>query len=353
MLVYWFNILSIPIWYSLIINSKLKKTKQTNLLLVIIFFQWLIIASLRHLNVGWDTPTYADYFESISSYGVSLSFIAFRLEPFYILLNYAVGFLSKSPHFLYFVVAFLIYSLILRRMPRYSFIPWLSCFLFIAFGFYNFSINILRQSISIAIIIFSLKYIVDRKSLAFLICVLIATLFHYTSIVFIITYPLFNLPINLKSYIIIIIASLLASYLILPRIMRFVISANPYYEMHLSGNGSSGFGMLSMIILTTLCSLILFKGKPIDGYGRLWFIMLFIATGMQFASLKISILVRLVYFWQISMIFIFPYIIHFQQNRNNKIFILIFTVLISLIYYSNYAINVNDVNGTVPYKTFL
>lgn len=349
-MIYWFNLLIIPLEAHLLRNLHLNRRKQIQLLITFVFFQWFILATFKSNTVGWDTPTYENYFHNMSNFGWLYNISINRLEPFYILLNNIVSYFTDDYRVLLGIIAIIIYGLILSRIPIYSKIPWLSCFLFVSFGFYNFSINILRQSIALAIIIYSYKYIVERELWQFVIAVGIATLFHYTAIVFIITYYLYRLPSNYKTFIILIIGSIIVSNLFLPKIMSIIISSNQYYEEHLVGNSSKGYGMLGMLLATSVSSLLLMRKKKIDKFEHLWMILIFLATSIQFFSLKISILVRVVYYWQASMLFLFPAILRATSIVRNRYIILIFILFVSILYYALYAINPGDVNGTVPYK---
>lgn len=349
-MVYWLNLLLIPIEANVLKKLHLNRKLQIQILLSLIFLQWFFLATFKNINVGWDTPTYEEYFYNMSNSGWLYNISVNRLEPFYILLNIIISFFTKSYTLFLGIIAIIIYGLILIRIPLYSKIPWLTCFLFVAFGFFNFSINILRQSIAISILIFSYKFIVNRSFWKFILIVNIAILFHYTAIVFIPTYFLYKLPVNVKTFLILLIGSFIISNILLPKIMTIIISSNEYYQQHLAGNNSKGYGMLGMLLASSVGALILIPKKKIDKYSHLWMIMLFLATSVQLFSLKISILVRVVYYWQISMFFIFPAIINTIFNTHIKQVVTIFIILISMLYYALYAINTGDINGTVPYS---
>lgn len=58
--------------------------------------------------------------------------------------------------------------------------------------FYPESLNVIRQGLAIAIVLVALRYIENKKLLKFLILIIIATLFHYTSIIMIPYYFFYN-----------------------------------------------------------------------------------------------------------------------------------------------------------------
>lgn len=348
-MIYWLNLLSLPIEYYLIGKLHLQKSQRILTFLFIVFLQWWLIASLRDISVGWDTPTYESYFIEINNFNLLVCISVLRLEPLYIALNNIVGSISIDFRIFLCVVACIIYGLIIYRIRRYSRIIWLSCWLFVAFGFYNFSINILRQSIALAVIIYSFEYIVERRFWKFICCVIIATLFHYTAIVFIVTYFIYKIPTNPKNFVLLITGVLITIALLLPYFMDIIISFNPYYNQHIGENSNKGYGMMAMLSATSICSLILLNKKQLNRYDQLWMVMIFLATAFQCFALKISILVRVVYYWQISIIFLFPTILKLTKS-SNRLLIGSFVIIVSILYYALYSINSGDVNGTVPYK---
>jgi len=77
-------------------------------------------------------------------------------------------------------------------------------FLFIVLGFYFSTFNGIRQWIAIAVFMYSFKYIKQKELLKYLICIIVASLFHITAILLLPAYFLFKLNIKDKYKIIII-----------------------------------------------------------------------------------------------------------------------------------------------------
>ncbi len=145
----------------------------------------VLLIGLRHVNIGLDTFNYAYSYikiadksfsylnEDIKDKGyVFLCMVLNRLNVNYIEMNvlYAV--------FNILVITYMIY--------KYSDIPWLSFFLFIAFGFFTLQFTMVRQSIAISIVIMAVMWDKNRGILDFIkfaLLVWIAHTIHASSVV--------------------------------------------------------------------------------------------------------------------------------------------------------------------------
>ena len=71
------------------------------------------------------------------------------------------------------------------------FLPW--------FGMYLLIDNPMRNCIAIAIFIFSVRYVIEHKFWKFLLCMLLASSFHFSALVILLVYPMLNH--NIKSWV--------------------------------------------------------------------------------------------------------------------------------------------------------
>ena len=93
--------------------------------------------------------------------------------------------------------------------------------------------NISRAYLAISFLLLSIKYIIDRNFIKFLIFVLIATLFHTSAIVFLIIYPFTYLKWTYKKFLIFIFMSISVS-LFFNQIIELFIQITGRYEGYLS-----------------------------------------------------------------------------------------------------------------------
>ena len=165
------------------------------LLVVLAILSLAVMSGIRSYSVGTDTGSYNSYFNYVAN---SFNFTQYcnalhgnnGIEYGYSALNYIMGKIYLSPHFLYFICQCLSGSLVylaLYKMRKHLNITlgWLTyCCLF-----YTTSFNILRQSISLAFILLATVYAVKSQYCKSVILIAIGYLFH-TSAIFALVIPL-------------------------------------------------------------------------------------------------------------------------------------------------------------------
>lgn len=343
---YIYNIIS-PVLYFLILRLWIPKCKKRNAVLtILLLIQLIIVASVRSYGVGTDTLNYKQYYEEIYNTNIYEYFLMYRLEPLYILYNKLLSLISSNPRLLLIANSIIIYPVIVKTFYKYSRIVWFSFFLYFALGFFNMSLNISRQWLAISIIISSYPYIVNRKPYKFFFRVLVASLFHCTAILFVITYPLLKYKISFKYLVTMLACCTIFSVILLPTILGFVLGRfYSIYEMSSQG----GYGMLGLLLITTVGGLIL-KPKVTSDFDSLLYNMMIIACVLQIISLSFSIFVRVVLYWQFIMTLFIPMVVARQTNLVFKNILVFSIVVLASLYYFGVVTASSDLQGTVPYS---
>ena len=155
------------------------KGSQKYIFIFLIFTLFILLDGLRW-ETGTDWPFYKAFFQKCTM-GNNMHF-----EPGYVLINQFIYNISGSYTVFLIFVAFLMYSLYLRSIADYAFYPIISSlFLYCTFiGFMGMN----RQHIALGICLFSFRYIISQKYWKFIICILLASLFHRTALIFFVTY---------------------------------------------------------------------------------------------------------------------------------------------------------------------
>lgn len=227
MTIYIINFISIFFYLFLYrICSRLfeKKNNRTRIKIffcLIIIIQLILILGLRDKNLGRDLVNYRPFFEQCIKYRTKI-FKFSRFETGYIWLNIIIGNISRDFNVFLFVVAMLSLIPIGYIICKYSKNVFLSFIIYLAFDFYSFLFSGLRQGISFGIVFFSYKYIREKKPIRFIVCVIIASLFHKSAIVFLPAYILSKININ-KKVIINYFIIMCITFIFRTSIMRFFI----------------------------------------------------------------------------------------------------------------------------------
>ena len=181
---------------------------------------FLIILAGGRMDVGADYSVYKELynvgFPIYTTYDQVWDKMTFQpnsmeIEWLYVLINKLSFDLGFSFQVVTFITATISISLIFTTIRRYSALPILSVlFYFMALYFYSDS-GQMRQGLGAAICFFSVRYVIKRNLLMFLLCMFIALGFHKSAIIFLPAYWLAIIPMNATRWFFAIVFSVLAS----------------------------------------------------------------------------------------------------------------------------------------------
>lgn len=153
-----------------------------------------LLAALRANTVGTDMLIYG---ERLFNTSLKTSFYDFVInrdkEWLYYFLVYISSHVFGDIRFQYFFIELLTFApiyLTLMRDKESNRYAWLGLWVYF-FWLFPYSLNLMRQSIAISIIFWAFKYVEHKSLKKYIICVLIASMFHFTALIGIIIYPLY------------------------------------------------------------------------------------------------------------------------------------------------------------------
>ena len=343
------------------LNSKYFITKnkcyKVNLSILIygMFFIFLTLYSgLRSKYIGNDTSTYLELFQEVSYYGVSDD-LKERYEILYLYLNRIISYFSIENYVLLLVISFIVLSGYYRFIIKHSSSICLSIFIFFFLRFFDDSMNVLRQSLALVILLLSYQYILRDKFIKFLCLVGLAALFHKTALVFIIAYFVRYLNFTRKNIVFVIIGGVTISIFSGILIDYFMSSYYSYYQnSDYMGDTrlASVLFMLFNICFLFLCYLML-KNKQVSEDIKNQFYFVLIGSVMLLISLKFNLLDRVAAYFNVFMIVLIPNSIKKIRGYNKKIFSAVVVLTIMIIYYYTIIYFKPDWNDVYPYKIFL
>lgn len=198
-----YNLLLLFILILGICVCEIKKSKTNNaVFLSIVSVTMIIMSYLRADTVGIDYKQYGTYFTQVRNGGWSFlisSANGYRIEPGYSLLNYFVSLFTGDVHIFMLIVAIIAVGLTAVLLYKYSPIPWVGMFIFASFGFFGNSLSFLRQSIAIAVFLFSIHFLKEKKLIPYILIILLAASFHKAMLIMIPVYFIAHIKINWKS----------------------------------------------------------------------------------------------------------------------------------------------------------
>lgn len=338
-----------------------------------------IVSGARADSVGTDMHAYIEpmhrfansidnYFYFINSNQTLISGDQVnRFEKGYMTLVYLCSRISSSLFFDLFISELLIISLTLialcRFNKKYNISITLGMFVFYMM-FFNPSLNIVRQSLAMSVLIFSYTYLIEDKWIKYTIGVIIAYLFHQTAIIGII--PLFiyyfiktdNKYIfkfggNIKTISSSTIRSILGSIFIVvfsPILVNIVLSLTGQTRFQWAYLAAiPAISINQMIIRLPFVLLLIVQWNSMkDTIQKNFFLsMLILDLLLSMISGGTNYLLRVAMYPSIYYVFAFP--IEVKDSNVNK-HILIATLIIAyLMVYWYYTVVIMNYNATVPY----
>lgn len=308
---------------SLYCTEKIRHYRDTKKIMSIGFFIiFTIILGFRHPSMGVDLG-YGRYYGYLASFE-QISEMSwkeiFKLKSFlnyekgYVVYNKIIGLISKDPQILLFATALISIALIaatlyelgdsrniLMTIVIYTALP---CFLIQFSG--------LRQSIAIAICVFSLRFIEKKEIKPFVVLILFATCFHITAVFFISAYFAYWLPITRKwrisTLVILVIVFLF-------RVPLFRIAARVLGKNSVADQNGAITLFLIFVCIYLFCSLLEKSNEKTDGYLNIFFI----ACVCQAFSGVYSSAIRMGYYFMITLPLLLPQVINniddFRQRQ--------------------------------------
>lgn len=317
----------------------------------------ICLASIRGYTVGADLSQY--YLKAIDYYGrlpVSELLTAELVWPFdfeigYFALTKLSVLLGLGKTGFLFVVAILIYIPLFRTIKKYSPMPYISILCYFAFGFFSYSLGILRQMIASSILFCGWSYIEDRRFFKYLLTVAIAMTFHTTAIVGILLYFLYG--VNWRKVIGWIIP-LEIVLLLFGRVFALaIVKIFPVYAGYVGSRYDTQGGTYLMLILlnVVLMACVLLRGKEKKSCESVTICALILAICVQCVGYSMNVLGRATRHFSVYLIFAIPYVL---CNLKKKIGYRWTFVVTSLVVICLFVLSYLEFNGNkyiVPYYT--
>lgn len=299
------------VYLSLVLISPLvyaifrKKEYAEKLALGVTCIAAFLLLALRSKSSGVDLDAYCYEYEVLKNYSFSdilKGFGFLKKESFsgmewgYVLFSWLF---SKSglPFQALLIVqsAFCVFSLY-HFTSAHSQKPALSIAIAIAFGIIDYYYCILRQAMAFAILLFTVDFIEKKNYLVSVLLVFIATLFHQTSLAFIVAIPLCFLPINWWTSLIFMGLSALIVPLF-PELNKLIVKImGEFFGSYSYLSAEFEFGELIVILLAIALFMTFFyaKKEEVSLKDRFIYWTFMLTIPLQFLSMYLSIFGRLV-----------------------------------------------------------
>ena len=211
---------------------------------VLLLFMFIVyVLSFIRWETGTDWDSYYEIFQNAKSIKGE-----FYVEPTFFLINYICHSVSDSYTFLLFVLATIIFFCTFNSFKNLSY-PLIAYLIYFSTTFGD--IMFVRQSISIAIVLYSFKYIFKKQKKKFIICSIIASCFHVSTIAVFPLYYIYHKNLKWKKVFFIFI-------------VIFIISL--YLSTNRTGVINLPFGLNNNYLVNRINTYILLSQRGYDSY---------------------------------------------------------------------------------------
>ena len=284
--------------------------------LLIACIQLIFLAGLRGYTVGADLENYLGAIEYYRKLPMQSVLFAKLVYPFDYEIGYFIfvklcAFLRMNNTIFLFVIAVITYVPVFKLIKKKSTMPFLSIFIYFAFGTFSYSLGLFRQMIAISIIICGIKYIEEQKLCKYVLVIILAMMFHTTALIMLPFYWIQK--IDLKKLFIWIIWFEVIGFLLGKEVINLVIYLLPKYSGYIDSiYGGSGGGVFNLIFLNVIMIMGLLYNKytPQKAYQSRFFLnALAIAICFQVLGYHMEIFGRIVSYYSIYLIILIPQMI--------------------------------------------
>jgi hypothetical protein len=315
---------------------KIKKSNK-KIYIFLLVFPLFILAAFRAPSVGNDTLNYYKSYLTVSQEAF-FSPTQSRMEIGYIYYMRIIALLGFGYLGFQIITSAILLFSISRFIYKYSTNIAFSFFIFMTTRMFFGIMNISRQYLAIAVLLFSIECIRNKKLFKFSLFVLIAASIHFTAIFFFTAYFIANSKLNEKRSILLIMTGIFCG-LLFDRIVLIFVSVTGRYSGYLEGRYFNFEGNIA-IYINLLINLIFFSvafftkywisrehTKPIDQistsnkanirlpYETIWYTLCLLTLIVSIVGLNATILSRIGMYFSVFFLVFIPSVIRSIKSK--------------------------------------
>ena len=330
------------------LEDKRKKDKTYQIFTFLLAFLPLFVVSGFRYMVGRDyLETYVYTF-----YKIANNIPNVRIDVGFYFLNKIIIFFGGSYQWIFILTSLVINYIIVKIIFKESINKFMSMYIYICGTLYFFSMNGVRQTISLVLFYYSLKYIENRKIKKYFLINIIGMAFHNSAIIFLPLYFCLSRQYSFKKKLIFILCILMSASILVPILNNILLTTK--YAMYIN---NSYYNPLEMINLSAIINMFLFilyeifssknnQDVRYNMYSNIHFLGIIISIFVT----KISLAMRIfIYFRYIEFLSV-PYLICKIRVCKRKISLIEFGVILFYFVYFVHGVFIENGNTVLPYK---
>lgn len=315
-----------------------------------------LIAGFR-FGIGTDYFSYESIYTRLTTSYLNLfELISYtRYEPGWIALNLFTDFVFGEPKFLFVLSATLTWVIFFKAIyNQKNYVSISLAILILLCTMYNISFNLVRQTLAMAFLLLSISPLLEKKFWRYIITVLMASMFHFTALIFLPAYWIVNSRNEKVAFFKKAMAPIFFILLIvfIDPILNLVTSFDAFaaYSTYDLQSGSFGFGNIIMrlpifIVIWINYKKLKMKENPIHRIVVLYFIGV-ILIHLGYLAPHVN---RIAGYYEITQVLILGALVRVQNNKYEK-FMYSYGIIIYYVAWFTYNFLVLGKNETIPYQ---
>ena len=343
------------IGFTAIITQRCKTQQQKNRIMCWTCFTLItLLLSLRHETMGADLirkDNYSGYLYQFDKLGQMSWIEVLRLDSYvnyergFILFNKLIHFLSGGSRQIFLAVCAVLSILPLALVyDQKSPSPALSFIIYLGLPIFLMTFSGLRQSIAIAICLYSVLMIQKRKPFFFALLILLASAFHWTAWVFLVAYPVYHIKLNFGMRI---FSAFLAPAVYVMRYPLFKLLSGFFKENVTVDNNNSITLLLVFFAIYFFCIFFYDESEEQNGYLNLFFLAILCQT---FGGLY-STAIRIGYYFMSFLPLLLPLSISGMKKKSDRTLIT-FVIMVCFVVFGLFCFSKDSFAETNPYYFF-
>ena len=328
-----------------------QKEAKNRVRLIAIFSLLFVVSAIRE-KVGNDYGEYLQIFENISNHKHVSTEIGFNTVVRVCQYLFGVG--ETADRIILGIFSFTTVFFFVKALYDQSSDFFMSFFLLMTQGFYFNSLNTVRYYFVLAVALYSMKYVLEKKWVRFVCLILFASLFHKTVLLVLPVY--FFASLSYKLWHMIPVGMVCLSAVLFPSFYRSIIfKIYPFYENSSFDTGEISYINIAKCVCILVLSLLYYKKVIKTDRALLFYFTLNIGALLIYCfGSFIPVVSRVAFYLSISNVFLIAGILKKITDRKQKIFFTSAIVAAFLLFFAVFLYKAYDIDiRLLPYHSFV
>ena len=310
------------------------------------FFSLFIVSAIRY-DVGKDyMDTYVFTYKKVINGANNI-----RMDIALMLFYRVMAFFKSSAQWIFVITSFIINWFIYKSIDDQSENCQISYWIYMCGMFYFFSMNGVRQALTISLFYYSLRYVREKNIKKYMFLNGLGCLFHTSAVIFLPLYFVLGKKIKFKFKMMLSLAVFLGGNILVPLISTFLLRTK--YSMYLTNSAYSAQESFSFSMILNIVLFLLYEWsmkKKEDDKSIIYSNIHFVGIIVTLFATSLPLVMRVFVSFRFIEFLSVPHLINIQPRRKYRQLINAAVLAIYFVYFI-WGVYVKNGNAVLPYQT--